>query len=281
MNKLIIHLVSDSSVQTVKHAANTALSQFSKIESKLYHWPMLRNAESLNEVLKKIKMKPSIVLYTILDHELRRNLTKFCYDLKIPCISVVGRIVKEISVFLGVETEESLVYDYKFDEGYFDKIHAIDYTLRHDDGQMTSELDEADIILIGPSRTSKTPTSVYLAYNGFKTANVPYIHGYPFLDSLRSITKQLVIGLIINPTRLIEIRETRMHLLQMSDNTNYTDFKTVQEECMQVKQICEQQGWPIIDVSRRSVEETAAVAMKLYYDRKKYVLNNLNTNIFK
>lgn len=281
MNKLIIHLVSDFSVQTVKHVANTALSQFSKIESKLYHWPMLRNEESLNEVLKKIKMKPSIVLYTILDHELRRNLTKFCYDLKIPCISVVGRIVKEISVFLGVETEESLVYDYKFDEGYFDKIHAIDYTLRHDDGQMTSELDEADIILIGPSRTSKTPTSVYLAYNGFKTANVPYIHGYPFLDILDSITKQLVIGLIINPTRLIEIRETRMHSLQMSDNTNYTDFKTVQEECMQVKQICEQQGWPVIDVSRRSVEETAAVAMKLYYDRKKYVLNNLDTNIFK
>lgn len=274
MNKLVIHLVSDSSVQAVKHAAHTALSQFSKIESKLYHWPMLRNAELLNEVLRKIKMKPGLVLYTILDYELRRNLTKFCYDLKIPCISVVGRIVKEISAFLGVETEGSLVYDYEFDESYFDKIHAIDYTFRHDDGQMTSELDEADIILVGPSRTSKTPTSVYLAYNGFKTANIPYIHGYPFLDLLGNVTKQLIIGLVIDPARLIEIRETRMHSLQISDNTSYTNFKVVQEECMQVKQICEQQGWSVIDVSRRSVEETASVIMKLYYDRNKSVLTN-------
>jgi regulator of PEP synthase PpsR (kinase-PPPase family) len=274
MNKLVIHLVSDSSVQTVKHAAHTALLQFTKIESKLYHWPMLRNMELLSEVLKKIKMKPGLVLYTILDHALRRKLTKFCYDLKIPCISVVGKIVEEISVFLGVETEGNLVYDYKFDESYFNKIHAIDYTFRHDDGQMTNELDEADIILIGPSRTSKTPTSLYLAYNGFKTANVPYIHNYPFLDILGNVTRQLIIGLIIDPARLVEIRETRMHSLQMSDNTSYTDFKTVKEECMQLKQICERQGWSIIDVSRRSIEETSSVIMKLYYDRKKSILTN-------
>ncbi len=273
MSKLIIHLVSDSSIQTVKHVANSALSQFSKIESKLYHWPMLRNVELLNEVLKKIKLKPSIVLYSILDHEIRKKLTKFCYELQIPCISVVGKIIKEISVFLGVETQESLVYDHKFDKNYFNKIDAIDYTFRHDDGQMTSELDKADIVLVGPSRTSKTPTCLYLAYNGFKAANVPYIHGYPFLDFLGNLEKQLIIGLIIAPTRLIEIRETRMHSLQINDNTSYTDFKIVQEECMQVKQICQQQGWSIIDVSRRSVEETAAVVMKLYYDRKKSIFN--------
>ncbi|MCC8398509.1 MAG: kinase/pyrophosphorylase [Rickettsia endosymbiont of Labidopullus appendiculatus] len=274
MKKLIIHLVSDSSVQTVKHAAHTALLQFTKIESKLYHWSMLRNAELLNEVLRKIKIKPGLVLYTVLDHALRRKLTKFCYDLEIPCISVVGKIVEEISVFLGVETEGNLVYDYKFDESYFNKIHAIDYTFRHDDGQMINELDEADIILIGPSRTSKTPTSLYLAYNGFKTANVPYIHNYPFLDILGNVTRQFIIGLIIDPARLVEIRETRMHSLQMSDNTSYTDFKIVKEECMQLKQICERQGWSIIDVSRISIEETASVIMKLYYDRSKSVLTN-------
>ncbi len=269
MNKLIIHLVSDSSIQTAKHAANSALLQFSKIDYKLYHWPMIRSEELLDEVLKKIQLKPSLVLYTILDDTVRRKLTKFCYDLKIPCISVVGKIVREISILLDIEVEGNLRYDRGFDESYFDKVSAIDYTFRHDDGQMTGDLDEADIILVGPSRTSKTPTSVYLAYNGFKTANVPYIHGYPFLDLFEGINKPLVIGLTINPSRLIEIRETRMNLLQVSSNTNYTDFKAVQEECIQMKLICEKKGWPIIDVSRRSIEETAAVIMKMYYDRKK------------
>ncbi|XVN42422.1 MAG: pyruvate, water dikinase regulatory protein [Candidatus Rickettsia vulgarisii] len=272
MKRLTVHLVSDSSIQTAKYVANTALLQFSKIEPKLYHWPMIRNTSLLKEVLNKIHDKPGIVLYTILDPGVRKGLTKFCYSLKIPCISVIGKIVKEISVYLGIETEENLRYGQEFDESYFDKIHAIDYTFRHDDGQMVNELDKADIILVGPSRTSKTPTSVYLAYNGFKTANVPYIHGYPFLSLLEKVTNQLVVGLTINPTRLIEIRETRLNSLQVpTDDTSYTDYKIVQEECMQVKLICEQKGWEVIDVSRRSIEETAALIMKKYYDRKKIV----------
>jgi len=272
MNKLVIHLVSDTSVQAVKYVANSALEQFAKIDTKLYHWPMIRNTQLLNEVLNKIKIKPGMVLYTISDPELRKILTRFCYNLKIPCISVIGKIVKEISAFFGIGVEGSLGYNYKFDENYFDKVHAIDYTLRHDDGQLVNELEEADIILIGPSRTSKTPTSVYLAYNGFKTANVPYVYNCPFPDYLEKATNQVIIGLIINPTQLIEIRENRMNLLQINENTNYTDFKIVQEECLQVKRICKQYDWPIIDVSRRSIEETAALVMKIYYDRK-----NLNS----
>ncbi len=273
MNKLVIHLVSDSSIQSVKHVANAALAQFSKIESKLYHWPMIRNTELLNEVLDKIKVKPSLVLYTISDYQLRKNLTKFCYNMKIPCISVIGKIVKEISGFLGIDVQGGSTYRHEFDESYFDKIEAINYTFRHDDGQMTNELDEADIILVGPSRTSKTPTSLYLAYNGFKTANVPYIHGYPFLDILENMATKLIIGLTIDPARLVEIRESRANLSQMG-NTSYTDFRIIYEECMQVKIICQRQGWSIIDVSRRSVEETAAIIMKLYYDRKKNFLKN-------
>lgn len=269
MKKLIIHLVSESSIQTVKYVANTALLQFNKVESKLYHWPMIRNSTLLREVLNKIKGKPGVVLYTISSNDLRKELSKFCYNLKIPCISVVGKIVKEISVFLGVEIEGNFGYDQEFDESYFDKIHAIDYTFRHDDGQMLNELEEADIVLIGPSRTSKTPTSVYLAYNGFKTANIPYIYGHPFLELLDKITNQLVVGLIINPARLIEIRETRLNSLQVTDATNYTNYRIVQEECMQVRLICEQKGWLVVDVSRKSIEETAALIMKNYYDQKK------------
>lgn len=269
MKNLIVHLVSDSSGQTVKHAARSALAQFGEIESKKYNWHLIRNKELLNEVLSKIKKKPGVVLYTISNQELRDVLKKFCRDLKVPCISVIGKIVKEISAFLGVGVGDSLGLNHKFDESYFDKVDAIDYTLRHDDGQMVNELDEADIILIGPSRTSKTPTSVYLAYNGFKTANVPYVYGCVFPDYLEKLMNPLIVGLVINPARLIEIRETRMNLLQVSEHVNYTEPKIVQEECLQIKRICQKMEWPVIDVSRRSIEETAAIVMKLYYDRKK------------
>lgn len=268
MKKVIIHLVSDCSGQTVKHAAKSSLAQFIDIESKEYHWSLIRNERALNEVLAKIKKKPGITLYTMSNPELRDILRKFCRDLKIPCISIIGRVIKEISTFLGVNVEDSLSYNYRFDESYFDKVEAIDYTLRHDDGQLANELTKSDIILIGPSRTSKTPTSVYLAYNGFKTANVPYIYGCPFPDHLHSINA-LIVGLVISPARLIEIRKTRLNALQVVENSSYTDIKIVQEECLQVRRICRQYGWPVIDVSRRSIEETAAAVMKFYYDRKK------------
>lgn len=271
MKKLIFHLISDSSGQTVKHAARSALLQFAEIKSKQYNWPLVRNKKLLEEVLGKIKNKPGVVLYTISNTELREKLKRFCRNLKVPCISVIGKIVKEISAYLGVGAEEAIGFSNKFDESYFDKVDAIDYALRHDDGQMASDLEDADIILIGPSRTSKTPTSVYLAYNGFKTANVPYVYGCVFPDYLEKLSHPLIIGLIINPARLIEIRETRMNLLQIPDGTNYTDPKIVQEECLQVRRICQKNNWSVIDVSRRSIEEIAAVVTKFYYDRKKAV----------
>ena len=269
MKKLIVHLVSDASGQTVKNAARTALSQFAEIEVKEYIWPLIKNKELLEEVLSKIAKKPGVVIYTILNPDLREVLKKSCKNLKVPCISVVGRIVKEISAFLGVGVEDGLNNMNKFDSSYFDKVDAIDFMLRHDDGQMVNDLEDADIILIGPSRTSKTPTSVYLAYNGFKTANVPFVYGCPFPQELENLTHPLIIGLVISPARLIEIRQTRMNLLLMPEHTGYTDPKIVQEECLQVKRLCERENWPIIDVSRRSIEETAALVMKFYYDKKK------------
>lgn len=266
-----MHLISESSGQTVKYAAKSAISQFSRIKLKEYNWPLIRNKELLNEVLHKIQQKPGIVLYTISNPELRDILKKFCHKLRIPCISIIGKIVKQISSTLGIVAEDILEQqNAKFDESYFDKVAAIDYTLRHDDGQNIPELNEADIILVGPSRTSKTPTAVYLAYNGFKTANVPYIYNSPFPEYLYQLDQRLIVGLIINPSRLIEIREARMHLLQITEMTDYTDLKIVQEECNQVKRICQQKGWPFIDVSRRSIEETAAIIMKTLYDHRKY-----------
>lgn len=271
MKNLIIHLVSDSSGQTVKQAAKSAMSQFSDIITKEYHWPMIRNQQLLVEVLDKIKTKPGIVLYTISNLELRDQLKKFCWNLKIPAVSVVGKIVTEIANYLDIDTDEANAnYGYKLNADYFDKVDAIDFALRHDDGQMTHELESADIVLIGPSRTSKTPTSVYLAYNGFKTANIPYVHDCPFPDNLEKLKFPLIVGLIINPSRLVEIRETRMNLLQARDQSDYTDLKIVQSECLKIKRMCEQHNWPVVDVSRRSIEETAAVIMKLFYNKKRH-----------
>ncbi len=229
MKKLIIHLVSESSGQTVKHAANTALSKFSYLEVKKYHWPMTRNSKMLKEVIEKIKAKPGVVMYTISDRSLREELKQFCTEQNLPCISIVSRIIKEISEFIGSNADSGVGYLNKFDDNYMSKVEAIEYSLRHDDGQMLDDLDSADIILIGPSRTSKTPTSVYLSYNGFKTANIPYINDCPFPDFLPKIKKPVIFGLVINPARLIEIRESRMNLLQVKSGGDYTSFKIVQD----------------------------------------------------
>jgi hypothetical protein len=267
MKVLTIHLISESSGQTVRYAANTALAKFRDIEVKKYHWPMIRNILMFEEVFENIKEKPGIVLYTISDENLRRHLKKRCLELKIPCVSVVSTIVRAISEYIGSRASSGFAHKNKFDEDYFDKVEAIDYTLRHDDGQSLETVEEADIILIGPSRTSKTPTSVYLAYNGFKTANVPFVYGCQFPEFVHN--NSMVFGLIINPSRLIEVRESRMHLLQVQEASDYTDIKVIQEECRQVKKICAEKGWKTIDVSMRSIEETAAIIMKAYYENKK------------
>lgn len=269
MKKLVIHLVSESSGQTVKHAANTALAKFSDVEVKKYHWLMIRNKEMLAEVFEKLKIKRGIVLFTMSNEMLRSELKKFCYENKIPCISVVSRIVKEIEEYLGTSADVGVGFINKFDDNYFNRVDAIEYTLKHDDGQSLEGLDEADIVLIGPSRTSKTPTSIYLAYNGFKTANVPLVEGVDFPDIVPKGGRPMVFGLVINPSRLIEIRESRMNLLQVKEDTNYTDIKVVQEECRKVKRICAENNWKVMDVSLRSIEETAATIMKEYYEHRK------------
>lgn len=270
MKKLVIHLISESSGQTVKHAAATALTKFSDIEVKKYHWPMIKTEDMLDEVFKKITARPGIILYTISNNVLRDKLKKFCLSLKVPCVSVVSKIVGEISDYLGIKADDSIGFNNKFDETYFDKVEAIEYALKHDDGQILEDLEEADIILIGPSRTSKTPTSVYLAYNGFKTANIPFVYGSLFpVSTLESLKKPAIFGMVINPVRLIEIRESRMHLLQIKEPSDYTDIKIVQKECREVRRLCSDNNWQVIDVSRRSIEETAAIIMKCYYEHKK------------
>lgn len=273
MKRLIIHLVSESSGQTVKQASNTALTKFSNIEVKKYHWPMIRNTKLMEEVFKKIKLKPGVVLYTISNEKLRKSLKVFCKDLDLPCISIVSHVIREISDYIGIPADEEVDYYKRFNEKYFDKVEAIEYTLKHDDGQNIDELKDADIILIGPSRTSKTPTSVYLAYNGYRTANVPLVYGCEFPKDLEKLKNPIIFGLVINPSRLIKIRENRMNFLNVKNNSQYVDIDIIKKECIEIKKLCLKNNWYIIDVSMKSIEETAAMIMKFCYEHKKKILN--------
>lgn len=273
MKSLIAHLISDASGQTVKYASNTALARFSNLQFKKYHWPMIKNINMLNDLLSEIEANPGVVIYTISDAQMRDSLKAFCLKRKIPCISVIGKLVKEIAQYVGVRADEDAGYSNKFDDDYFDKVEAIDFAIRHDDGKMIDDLSEADIILIGPSRTSKTPTSVFLAYNGFKTANIPCIHNCPFPEHLDKLNGPIIFGLVINPSRLIEIRENRISLMQLNSrvNNDYTDMNIVHEECKKIKRICSLNNWQVIDVSCRSIEETSAIIIKSYYERNRLI----------
>jgi regulator of PEP synthase PpsR (kinase-PPPase family) len=269
MKKIIVHLISDSSGQTVKYAANNAFAKFDNLEIKKYYWPMIRSMSMLDELLGNIQRKPGLVLYTVSDIDLRNKLKEFCFKQKLPCVSVVGKIIKEMVRYVGIDPDDNSNYIRKLDDNYFDKVEAIDFSLRHDDGQSIETIHESDIILIGPSRTSKTPTSIFLAYNGFKTANIPFVFGHNMPEEIFFSKRSLIYGLIISPERLIEIRNNRMDLLQIRQPSSYTDIRIVRDECLMIKKICLENGWPVLDVSSRSIEETAAIIMKFYYEKKK------------
>lgn len=271
MRNLVIHLISDSSGQDVKYVTRSALSRFNNINVKKYYWTMIHNEDLLKKVLFKLKKRQGIVIYTIHDEHIRNALKNACLEMNIPCISPIRQIIGEISKFIDIKPNVELNLDYnkKFNDSYFDKVEAIEYALKHDDGKMVQGIIDSDIILFGASRTSKTPTSIYLAYNGFKTANVPYVYGLPIPEILNQMRNKLVVGLVINPSILIEIREARMKLLGLHEDINYTDINIIQKECSNVKRICNENSWSIVDISMRSIEETSALIMQMYYEHKK------------
>lgn len=272
MQKIVMHLVSESSGQTVKHVAKAAISQFQNIKYQYFVWPLINNQQSLDIALKDIKLNPGLVIYTISNPLLRDRLKIFCNDNKIQSISAIGQVVRAISSISKITAEDTNIHvESKFGDDYYDKVNAISYTFRHDDGQNIENIDTADIILIGQSRSTKTPTSVYLAYNGLKTANVPYVNigNNNYFEHLYKLKNKLIIALIINPLRLLDVRRSRMDSMHVSEATNYIDLNVIQEEHKQLKLICLKQNWPMIDVSHRSIEESAAIVMKLFYEYKR------------
>jgi regulator of PEP synthase PpsR (kinase-PPPase family) len=267
MKQVHLHLISDSTGETVSSVARAAMVQFDGIEVKEHIWALIRSRGQLDKILQQVEMQPGPVLYTLVSGELRERLKAFCLKKEIPCIPVLAPVIRELSSYLQVETSASPGRQYELTEQYFSRVEAINFTLAHDDGQSTWDVNEADIVLVGCSRTSKSPTCVYLAYRGFRAANVPFVPGTKVPQPLMSASKPLIVGLTIQPERLVEIRRTRLQSMNQEETGNYVEMEQVIEEIAEAKKFFRQQKWPVIDVTRRSVEETAATVIQYFHAR--------------
>lgn len=259
-----LHLVSDSTGETVGSVARAALAQFDDVEIEEYSWTLVRTKAQVEKIIEGIQENPGIVMYTLVDNSLRDMLKMECARRGLPCIAVIAGVVAEISAYLGLETHALPGRQHELNEEYFSRVDAINYALAHDDGQGHWELEEADIILVGVSRTSKSPTCVYLAYKGLKAANVPFVLDCPLPPVLETIKKPLIVGLTINPERLQQIRKTRLQSLNHDKDSNYIDMEYMQREIAESRKLYNKHKWPVIDVTKRSVEETAATIIQYH-----------------
>lgn len=273
MKTIHFHLVSDSTGETVSSVARAAFAQFEGIQSREHLWSLIRTRSQLDRVIATIQSQPGPVMYTLVDSDLRERLKAECLKLDIPCIPVLAPVIRELSAYLQQDTAAMPGKQHEMNEQYFSRVEAINFTLAHDDGQSTWDVNEADIVLVGASRTSKSPTCVYLAYRGFKAANVPYIPKTTVPPALLEATKPLIVGLTINPERLVEIRKSRLQSLNQEETGNYIDEEQVIDEINEAKKFFRQQKWPVIDVTRRSVEETAATVIQYFHQRYEKQIN--------
>ena len=264
--KLInIHLVSDSTGETLSSVARAVLSQFEGVDSNDFIWPLIRTKPQLERVMESIAQDQGIVMYTILQDELIESLKRHCFELKIPCIPVLSHIIGEFSNYLGMHISHTVGRQHLLDGEYFSRVEAISYTLNHDDGQSTWDLYDADIVIVGVSRTSKSPTSVYLSCRGHKTANVPFVSLETIPTSIYDLKKPLIVGLTINPEKLVQIRQTRLASLGKEMGSDYIDLEN---EVAESRKLFAKLNCPIIDVTKRSVEETAAKIIQLLQEKR-------------
>lgn len=267
MRELHIHLVSDSTAGTVGAIARAVVAEFEGVDSHEHVWALLRSEKQLEKFEESLKLHPGPVFYSMVDSKLSEKLQRICARQNVPFINPLERSSNMLSAYLQQEVNAKPGSRHAMNEDYFSRIEAIDYTLSHDDGKRHWELAAAQIILVGPSRTSKSPTCVYLAYSGLRAANVPYVHGVDLPEELMDVKDPLIVGLIIHPKRLIEIRRSRLQSIGHESLDNYADDERVEEEIKSARQLYRQKSWPVIDVSHRSVEETAAAIMNIYHRR--------------
>ncbi len=262
-----IHLVSDATGETINSIARACIAQFDNIQVQEHYWSLIRTPRQLDMVMEGIRGWPGLVLYTFVDESLRKRLEEFCRSQNIPSIAVLDPILKTMATHFGVPSAQAPGKQHELDAEYFARIDAMDYALAQDDGHGTDHLAEADVIILGVSRTSKTPTCIYLANRGIKAGNIPLIPGHPMPIELTKLPKPMIVGLTKDPDSLVEIRRNRLHLLQQNDRTHYIDPEKVREEVQEARRFFARIGCPVIDVSRRSIEETSAEIMMLLNKR--------------
>jgi [pyruvate, water dikinase]-phosphate phosphotransferase / [pyruvate, water dikinase] kinase len=265
-----LHLVSDATGETLITVARAAAAQYANVSPVEHLYPMVRSKKQLDHVLDEITENPGLVLYTLVEEGLIQSLEKKCRELGLPCMSVLGPILRLFQSYLGTETIHRAGAQHVLNAEYFHRIEALNYTMMHDDGQAVGGLDDADVVLIGVSRTSKTPTSIYLANRGIRTGNVPLVPGVPLAPEVEQLKRPLVVGLYASPERIVQIRENRLLGLRAHrEDDQYIDKAAVAEEISFSRRLCSRRGWPTIDVTRRSIEETAAAVMKLLNERRR------------
>lgn len=267
--RLHVHLISDSTGETVTAVARAALSQFDDVSPIEHLWSFVRSEEQLERVLQGVASVPGLVVYTLVSPELRHRLEERCHELSVPSVAVLDPVMNVLTAMVGSAGRPKVGGQHEMGAGYFGRIEAMNFAMRHDDGQFAEELEEADVVLLGVSRTSKTPTCVYLANRGVKAGNVPIVPGSPQLALVEKLRGPLVVGLTIRPDVLAQIRENRRRMLGLDEDErarfgrDYVDVERIREELTYARRLFARHGWPEIDVTRRSVEETAAAILQL------------------
>lgn len=259
-----LHLVSDATGETLIAVSRAAAAQYQGISAIEHMYPLVRSEAQLERVINELEAAPGMVLYTLVDPELARRLEENCRAFGCPCLSVLDPVLTMFQSYLGAASTQRPGAQHVLDADYFKRIDALNYTMVHDDGQLPPDLETADVILVGISRTSKTPTSIYLANRGIKTANIPLVPGIEPPRELGGVKRPLVVGLVATPERIVQIRQNRLLTLNAPDDSPYVDKAAVAEEVAYSRKLCARHGWPLIDVTRRSIEETAAAIIDLY-----------------
>ena len=265
-NTYQIYLISDSTGETLERIFLALKAQFLNINYKVHSYSFTRTENQILKILEDAKKNPnSIILYTIVDNSLAKYLASVSKDKNIPCFGVLGNLILNFSKILNQKATHEPSGQHILNEEYYDRIEAIQFTMNHDDGNLINEVHKSDIILVGVSRTSKTPTSIYLANKGFKTSNIPLVNENSLPETLKKNPDMAcVVGLSTEPERLVDLRKNRMNSLKETENTRYTDLENIKKEVLEAKKTFQKYKWPLIDVTRKSVEETAASIIKIH-----------------
>ena len=263
-----VHLVSDSTGDTLAAMARAVSARFDAVTPIEHAYPLVRSARQMERVLAEVDDAPGMVVHTIVDRELRSMLEAGCREREAPCIAALDPLTASLSRYLGAQLTSRVGGQHALDDDYFQRIETLDFAIAHDDGHGARDLHTADVVLVGVSRTSKTPTCIYLAHRGVRAGNVPLVPGAPPPLALETLKGPLVVGLLVSPERLLQVRRNRLLAAREHNETAYVEADAVRDETVRARRLFERCGWPVIDVTRRSVEETAAAVLNLLNARR-------------